>query len=465
MTEIGRVIGETTLSEINFISESNPELGEYITIKHNDNNILGIIENLIVGNSAINKNITKESKVKIIKDSLKGSDYYTKGKIKILGDLNNNLQMPRTPIAPGSAINLVDKNILNDILNPKDSVKIGNLINKNINISLNTKKMTSRHLAVLAMTGAGKSNTIYILIDELLKSNNTTLIFDMHAEYVSKKFNNGDINIIEPVINPNNMAFEELKELCNISDSAFVQERFFRKAYKLVKDNNSNNLIQDIKKELEEAEEIEFFDNKDINSGDKNKIIDVLNKIEDMEIKNSDFLNYNVEQLISNIKEGYANIINLSDVDDNTAEIIISHVMRNLLSNKKKENSNINFPIFNIIEEAHIIAPKGKNNKAKYWLTRIAREGRKFGIGLCLVSQSPRSVDEAILSQCNNMIIMRITDPADQRHIQGASENLSKELLNQLSSLNIGEAIILGLMTKIPSLVKIDLYKDKGDDF
>jgi DNA helicase HerA-like ATPase len=70
-------------------------------------------------------------------------------------------------------------------------------------------------------------------------------------------------------------------------------------------------------------------------------------------------------------------------------------------------------------------------------------------------------LDSDALSQANNMIILRLVEPTDQNHVQRASESLSDDLIAQLPSLNIGEAIVLGLMTRIPTLVKIDEFKGK----
>ena len=83
-----------------------------------------------------------------------------------------------------------------------------------------------------------------------------------------------------------------------------------------------------------------------------------------------------------------------------------------------------------------------------------------------MVSQSPKTVDHDALSQMNNMIILRLVEPEDQRHVQSASESLSQDLVNQLPSLNVGEAVVLGLMSRVPTLVKIDEFKGRshGDD-
>ena len=161
-----------------------------------------------------------------------------------------------------------------------------------------------------------------------------------------------------------------------------------------------------------------------------------------------------------------ANVLDLGQVDENTAEVLVAHVLRRSLRSRKqyvrnKNRDALSFPVFFVVEEAHILAPQNRNPNSKYWITRIAREGRKFGLGLCLVSQSPKSVDGETLAQANNMIILRLVEPKDQKHVQTASENLSEDLVKQLPSLNIGEALVLGLMTKVPTLVKINEFKGR----
>ncbi|RLF09649.1 MAG: ATP-binding protein, partial [Thermoprotei archaeon] len=112
------------------------------------------------------------------------------------------------------------------------------------------------------------------------------------------------------------------------------------------------------------------------------------------------------------------------------------------------------------------LAPKDRQTLSKYWIGRIAREGRKFGVGMCLVSQRPKALDPDSLSQTNNKIILRLVEPSDLKYVQQASELLSEDLLQQLPSLNVGEAVVLGLMVKVPALVRIDGFaghKGGGD--
>ena len=194
--------------------------------------------------------------------------------------------------------------------------------------------------------------------------------------------------------------------------------------------------------------------------------MDVINKIEDLNVKYDKLLNVNIGDFLTQIKPGMANVLDLGQVDENTAEVLVAHVLRRSLRSRKqyvrnKNRDALSFPVFFVVEEAHILAPQNRNPNSKYWITRIAREGRKFGLGLCLVSQSPKSVDGETLAQANNMIILRLVEPKDQKHVQTASENLSEDLVKQLPSLNIGEALVLGLMTKVPTLVKINEFKGR----
>ena len=437
---IGRSIGETSLTQISFISKDMPKMGEYVTMEYNNQIILGMIESLVRGSVSLNADIYDPDTIYRIR-SIEGDDYYIKGTIKILGDIDN-LKIPRTPAPPATEI----------------------------------------HLAILAMTGAGKSNTVSVLIDGLLEKNGCPFIFDMHSEYVNADFPNGKVNIIKPVINPLHMDFPEIQSLANIRSNSYIQERYFRKAFYLAKKEirsgtaSSQNFIQIIKDFLNywyddgtESEKVTYHNEiifNTISSKDKNSIMDVLNKLDDLEDKYGKLFNTNINSILSQIELGQANVIDLGQVDDLISEVLVEHILRVSLKSRKDyihgKKDELSYPIFFVLEEAHILAPNGRDPKSKYWIRRIAREGRKFGLGLCLVSQSPKTIDPDALSQANNMIILRLVEPKDQRHVQTASESLSDDLVTQLPSLNIGEALVLGLMTKVPTLVKVDEFKGRS---
>lgn len=466
---VGICIGETNLNEVTFISNKMPQVGQYVTIEYDGKKVLGMVENLVRGNDALNVDINDFKAIQKI-SKIGVEDNYIRGKVKILGDVNDNLKLPRTPVLPGTEIQLADAKILKEIFKVTNPIKLGTLVNQSdVDVNVDANPILSRHLAILAMTGAGKSNTVSVLIDQLLSYNVPVFVFDMHGEYKGAEFPNGDVNVIKPKINPKYMSFHEIKKLVNIPGNAYLQERYFRKAFrkakKLISDgvspeNNFLKLMHDIL--LEES----------LDEDSDKRIVDVMNKIDDSMDKYSNLFDQYTGNILSSIKKAHVNVLDLSQVDESVASVLVSHILRNSLKRSKdaahsgNKEELLDNSVFYILEEAHILAPNKRDSDSKHWIQRVAREGRKFGLGLCLVSQSPKTVDHDALSQMNNMIILRLVEPEDQRHVQSASESLSQDLVNQLPSLNVGEAIVLGLMSKVPSLVKIDKFKGRthGDD-
>ncbi len=464
---IGRCIGEISLLEVDFISNSMPQVGEYVSIKYDGKNVLGMIENLVRGNVALNSEIYDVEDIETI-TKVSGSDLYVKGKVRLLGDVDDNLKLPRIPAPPGTPITKADDEILKKVFNLENPLKLGTLVNQSdVEVNVDVNSIMNRHLAILAMTGAGKSNTVSVLIDGLLKYNAPVFVFDMHGEYVDASFTNGEVNVIEPIINPTYMSFSEIRKLAKITGSAHIQERYFRKAFKKAKEiisgggAGTNDFLKILFSVLES-----WYNDEERSSKERNSIVDVMNKVDDLREKYDNLFNTNKGNILGTIQVGKANVLNLSQTDEATAEVLVSHIMRNSLQYRKNAvhktgNKTLDFPVFYILEEAHILAPNKRDSDSKFWIQRVAREGRKFGLGLCLVSQSPKTVDHDALSQMNNMIILRLVEPEDQRHVQSASESLSGDLVKQLPSLNVGEAILTGLMTNVPTLVKIDEFKGR----
>ncbi len=451
---IGTCIGEASPSEAYFISKSVVKFGEYVILEYDGKKILGMITDLKRINPYIPKDIHDPELVERILSIEGGNEEYIKGKIKLLGDIEE-YEIPKIPPKPGTKVYRADKNILKKIFG-SGNIRIGVLANnKEVEVCVDAKTMVTRHLAILAITGSGKSNTVSVIVNELVKLNAMPIIFDMHSEYVDARFCR-ETNVIEPKLNPVFLSFQELKKLLNIDEKAYIQERFLRQAYKEAMENvksRGSSLMDEMLLYLEKT-----ADTKDLTQSEKNAVSGVISKINDFLDKYEGILDEHYPDIIKSIKQGYVNVIDLGQVDEDYADVIVSHVLRRLLYARKNREIA---PAFCVLEEAHILAPAYRNTLSKYWIDRIAREGRKFGIGLCLVSQRPKSLDANSLSQANNAIIMRLVEPSDQRHVQQASERLSDDLLQHLPSLNVGEAIVLGLMIKFPALVKIDKFKGK----
>jgi DNA helicase HerA-like ATPase len=123
-------------------------------------------------------------------------------------------------------------------------------------------------------------------------------------------------------------------------------------------------------------------------------------------------------------------------------------------------------PLLVVIDEAHRFVPEGKDSPAHRTLSTIAKEGRKYGTGLMLVTQRPSEIDSAILSQCGSLVALRITNGADKSKVAAAVPDDLGGLIEQLPSLRTGEGVFLGEIMPIPSRVRVRKAKQKpvGDD-
>lgn len=111
-------------------------------------------------------------------------------------------------------------------------------------------------------------------------------------------------------------------------------------------------------------------------------------------------------------------------------------------------------PLLIVLEEAHSYLKAGENSISSRTVQMIAKEGRKYGVGLLLVTQRPSELDETVLSQCGTMIALRMNNSKDRGHIKSAVQDELQSMVDILPSLRTGEAIISGEAVKIPSRVK-----------
>ena len=123
-------------------------------------------------------------------------------------------------------------------------------------------------------------------------------------------------------------------------------------------------------------------------------------------------------------------------------------------------------PLLVVIDEAHRFVPEGADTSAHRTLSMIAKEGRKYGVGLMLVTQRPSEIDSAVLSQCGSLIALRITNAADRSKVAAIVPDDLGGLVDLLPSLRTGEGVFLGEVMPIPSRVRVRKAREKpvGDD-
>lgn len=130
-------------------------------------------------------------------------------------------------------------------------------------------------------------------------------------------------------------------------------------------------------------------------------------------------------------------------------------------------SNELPLPALFVLEEAHTFAPAKADTLADQQAVattrQIAQEGRKFGVGLVLISQRPSRLDETTLSQCNSSITMRMANPADQSYVRRVIETLGEDEAQMLPDLDVGEAILSGQLVNFPVLVRIKPPESTGD--
>jgi uncharacterized protein len=172
---------------------------------------------------------------------------------------------------------------------------------------------------------------------------------------------------------------------------------------------------------------------------------------------------------LANYQKPGIKVIDFSEVPSDVLPVIISLVARIIYqiqfwANPGQEN-NLRHPVLLICDEAHLYLPSGSEKintiqkKAVHTFERIAKEGRKYGVGLFIVSQRPSDVSTTILSQCNNIISLRLTNERDKSVVKSLLPDSLEGLLNVLSGLEVGEAVVVGDSTLLPT--RIVLKKPK----
>ncbi len=151
-------------------------------------------------------------------------------------------------------------------------------------------------------------------------------------------------------------------------------------------------------------------------------------------------------------------IMDMSGVPFDIVNTIVSLVARLAFDFNFWNTNRREFPILLVFEEAHNYLSAGSDGTkaARRTIERIAKEGRKYGVSCMIVSQRPSEISETILSQCNNFVVMRLTNPVDQNYIRRLVADTFPGLENLLPSLRPGEALLVGDSVPMPLRVQMD---------
>ena len=406
----------------------------------------------------------------------------------------------------------------------ESALDIATLSNRStVDVKVDGHAVVTRHLAILAMTGAGKSWAARRIIEELADKNYPMVIFDPRGDYtgladidrlhdrINRYYANFPIleqeadtvadivnNLAYPLTEPMRALFSDLFNATKRFDEVEEDERIERRNW--LADTLGARIHQyGIQPDLwliANIAEVAVQSIRDARTGERDafqylrqicwenlpeqgrepatlegiykRTRRAASQLRRMETVNRDIadnaqpLPLNREELVQDSK---ISIVSLAGYTGDFQSTIYSIIAEELF--EAKVTQRLRWPFLMLLEEAHNFVPGRATSPAEQQsiaiTKQIAQEGRKFHIGLVVISQRPSRLDETTLSQCNSYIIMRMVNPADQNFVKRVVESLGEEEANLLPNLEVGEALLSGQMVNFPILVKMKEPNSRGE--
>lgn len=381
-------------------------------------------------------------------------------------------------------------------------------LSKHADAYLDGNKFFQKHAVIVGSTGSGKSCTVATVIEQiaLLKSSNA-ILFDIHGEYSPIT---GDNIKHYRVAGPNDtysddalflpywlLTYEEMMSMMldRGDNNAPNQAMLFRKTVlqkkkEFLSNNGLEEMVDDITIDSPIPYEMgklidqfvfyneEMVDGAKANTkkkGDYNGILSrfiqrLENKISDKRLNfmfsqdenliNSDYMNELCQKLLLSASDGGGiKIIDFSEVPSDILPLIVSLIARIIFSVQQWIDKDKIHPIAIFCDEAHLYIPQnvkqGMKSLSLMSFERIAKEGRKYGVGLVVITQRPSEVDRTVLSQSSNFVAMRLTNADDQNVIKKLLPDSIGNFGDLLPVLDVGEALVVGDASLLPSRILV----------
>jgi hypothetical protein len=411
--------------------------------------------------------------------------------VEAIGYFNEGLSdfiNPRIPPMPGQGVYVASNEMLSRMLSPKQKgqyggAHIGSLLTRKrdeVPIVLSVKDVVSTHLAVLASTGAGKSYTASVLIEELMMPHNraAVLIVDPHGEYHTltelhkhPDFKGADgyapeVKIFTPdKIRVRISSLTEADIIYLLPEMTEKMKSILSPAYRsIVNSPNGERGTWGFLDLLDAVLGQKYEDEKGKGGGNSSTIDALEWRLRRRFEQSKTFSDHEHIELTDMLKPGQCTVLQLSDIEESEQQVIVGTLLRRL--NKARvatvrgqanagDESYLPYPVFVLLEESHRYAPAGTQVVSTNILKTILSEGRKFGVGIGLITQRPGKLDQDVLSQCMTQFIMRIVNPIDQQTIASSVEGAGRRLLDELPALTKGQVIVSGVAINTPVLAQV----------
>src|SRR6266436_455192 len=404
----------------------------------------------------------------------------------------NSFINPWIPPQSGKRIFLADNEMLAQILSHKragepGSATIGSLLTRPpdaVPVVFSVKDVVSTHLAIIASTGAGKSYLASVLIEELMQARNKAcvLIIDPHGEYGTldqianfsqfAEQSDGKRNSYQALVRVykpeqvkvriSSLTMGDMRHL--LPEMTEKQQYLLSRALRKVNEIKRGTpwTVADLKVAIKNVSKQKGDD--DSEGADDSSTVHALTwRIDQRFVDSFTFDDMEHLDLPEIFKPGQCTILQLNEVDERDQQVVVATLLRRLNkarmeTERGKAHSGefyLPYPVFVLLEEAHHFAPSGTEVVSTAILKQVLAEGRKFGIGVGLISQRPGKLNADVLSQCQTQCIMRIVNEIDQKSVAAAIEGVGRDLLDNLPALSKGQVIVAGAAVNTPVICRV----------
>ena len=418
---------------------------------------------------------------------------HVEAKVLILGatppDDIRRLRPLNYPVSPGAEVLLPPAPTVRTILTGDDEglhrVTLGTLIGRrDVDVKVKTNVLVARHMAILAMTGGGKTVAARRVIRELIDARYPLVIFDPHGDYLGlwikrELFPTGtDIHLFYPDLKVNEQNRDVVSFLVSQMTQGFTDPQkdvYSRALGKVDLGKDDIQITYFIEQVLQVLDDLRGGHPGTIPAVKRGlrivrKHLKAMEKSNSRLRKQASLKEFPFEAMpdplldpAGFVRPGRASIVYLGGYDQLTQATIVAVVLKHLFEHRASLDNSV-APFLAVVEEAHNFIPSRGEGQAGVpsvdVIRKVITEGRKFGAGLLLVSQRPSRLDETALSQCNTFLIFRLVNPRDQNFVQRVMENLSKEDSRLIPGFGPGQGIVSGQAVRFPLVIQVKYDKE-----
>ncbi|MEZ5930657.1 MAG: ATP-binding protein [Alphaproteobacteria bacterium] len=427
------------------------------------------------------------------RDGRRADDDQRMLEVRMLGEILDGLQRFQCGVsqhpALDSPIYLTERSELSLIYRQPDAstIRLGTLRQADgLPAYAVTDQLLGKHFAVLGTTGAGKSCAVTVLLKAILHANpfGHIIMLDPHNEY-GKAFGTS-----AEILNPQTLKlpywllnFEEISEVLvnkESADSAYIEAAILRDAIlrarkqALGPDTDSEHITVDTPSPYRLSELVRIikedmgaFNRADQVASFQHLIARIERVAADRRFSfmfSSFMVQDSMRQVLSTILRipvdaKPVTIIDLSGMPSEIVDVVVSVLCRLVFEFVLWTDRSKAPPILLVCEEAHRYVPRDDDDAfapTKRAISRIAKEGRKYGLSLGLVTQRPAELSVSSLSQCNTIFALRMGNEHDLKFVQHAIPEGSRWLTETMPSLNTREAVVIGAGVSVPMHIRFD---------